>query len=149
MPNAARLVAALCLAGVAFVLSGLVKDIYVAEHGETNFGWFVPVNVVIGLLVGWNSLGSRAGRGMSSAITNGMTGVFLLVLWGLFVQACNEMTRLAMKNRYDNAFEAIAAIFQIGAEWGLLLLSAPFLLTAAIGACVAGLLTEAAWRSWR
>ncbi len=149
MPDAARLVAAICLAAVAFFLSGLVQEVYVGERGETNFGWFVPVNVGIGLLVGWISMGPRAGRGVSSAITNGATGVFLLVLWTLFVQACNEMTRLAMKNRYDNAFEAVAAIFQIAAEWGLLLLTAPILGTMAIGAVVSGLLTEFAWRTWR
>jgi hypothetical protein len=149
MPDAARLVAAICLAGVAFFLSGLVQETYVAARGETSFGWFTPVNVVIGLLVGWIAMGPRAGRGVSAAITNGVTGVFLLVLWGLFVQACNEMTRLAMRNRYDDAFEAIAAIFRIGAEWGLLLLNAPILLTMAAGACVSGLLTEMAWRRWR
>jgi len=149
MPDAARLVAAICLAGVAFFLSGLVQTVYVAENGETNFGWFVPVNVLIGLLVGWVSMGPRAGRGVSAAITNGVTGVFLLVLWALFVQACNEMTRLAMRNRYDNAIEAIAAIFQIAAEWGLLLLTVPILGSMAIGAFVSGMLTEYAWRTWR
>lgn len=149
MPDAARLVAALCLAAVAFFLSGLVMETYVAEKGETNFGWFVYVNIAIGVVVGWISMGPRAGRGASAAITNGVTGVFLLVLWGLFVQSCNEMTRLAMKNRYDNAFEAIAAIFQIGAEWGLLLLNGPTLLAMVIGACVSGILTEFAWRRWR
>ena len=149
MPDAARLVAAICLAGVAFFLSGLVKEAFVAAHGTVDFGWFVPVNVVIGLLVGWTSLGPRAGRGISAAITNGITGVVLLVLWGLFVQAGNEMTRLAMRNRYDDVFEAIAAVFQISAEWGLLLLDAPILLAMAIGACVAGLLTEFASRTWR
>lgn len=149
MPDAARLVAAICLAIVAFFLSGLVMEVYRAEYGETNFGWFVQVNLVIGLLVGWISMGKRAGRGVSAAITNGVTGVFLLVLWGLFVQACNEMTRLAMKNRYDDAFEAIAAIFQIAAEWGLLLLTAPILGTMAVGAFVSGILTEYAWQRWR
>ena len=149
MPDAARLVAAISLAVLAFFLSGLVKEVYVAENGETNFGWFVPVNVVIGLLVGWISMGKRAGGGVSAAITNGVTGVFLLVLWGLFVQACNEMTRLAMKNRYDDAFEAIAAVFQIAAEWGLLLLTVPVVATMVLGAVISGILTEFAWRTWR
>ena len=149
MPDAARLVAALCLAIVGFFLSGLVMDVYEREVAETNFGWFVHVNVVLGLVVGWISMGKRAGRGVSAAITNGITGVFLLVLWGLFIQGCNEMTRLAMKNRYDDAFEAIAAIFQICAKWGLLLLDPLILVTMAIGAFVSGILTEYAWRTWR
>lgn len=149
MPDAARLVAAICLAIAGFFLSGLVMDAYVAEMGQTDFGWFVWVNVTIGLLVGWTAMGKRAGRGLTAAITNGVTGVFLLVLWGLFVQACNEMTRLAMRNRYDDAFEAIGAIFRIGAEWGLLLLTGPILGTMLLAAVLAGLLTEFAWRTWR
>ena len=149
MPDAARLVAALSLAAVAYVLSGPVMTVFVDMFGQTNFGWFVVVNVVIGLLVGWISVGPRAGRGLVSAITNGVTGVFLLVLWVLFVQACNEMTRLAMKNRYDDPFEAIAAVFQIGAEWGLILLNGQILLIMAVGAVVTGLLTEWASRTWR
>ncbi|MFK7837503.1 MAG: TrgA family protein [Sulfitobacter sp.] len=149
MPDASRLVAAVCLAIVGFLLSGLIMPVYEEAVGETNFGYFVYVNIVIGLVVGWVSMGKRAGRGVSSAITNGVTGVFLLVLWGLFSQACNEMTRLAMKNRYDGPFDAIAAVFQIMAEWGLLLLNGPILGTMVVGAFVAGTLTEYAWRTWR
>lgn len=149
MPDAAKLVAAACLALVGFLLSGVVMPVYVEKVGETNFGWFVPLNVAIGAAVGWVSMGKRAGRGVSSAITNGITGVFLLILWGLFLQSCNEMTRLAMKNRYDGPFEAIAAVFEIGAEWGLMLLTAPILGTALVGAFVSGILTEYAWRTWR
>ncbi|THH38671.1 TrgA family protein [Aliishimia ponticola] len=149
MPDAARLVAAVSLAIVAFLLSGLIMPVYEEAVGETNFGYFVYVNVVVGIVVGWVSMGKRAGRGVSAAITNGITGVFLLMLWGLFLQACNEMVRLAMKNRYDGPFDAIAAVFEIGAEWGLLLLTAPIIGTAAVGAFVSGVLTEYAWRTWR
>ena len=149
MPDAARLVAAISLAVLGYVLSAPVMEAYVARYGQTNFGWFTVVNVVIGLLVGWTSMGKRAGRGLSAAITNGVTGVFLLALWALLVQACNEMTRLAMKNRYDDVFEAIAAVFQIAAEWGLLLLDQRILLIMAVGAVLSGLLTEFAKRTWR
>jgi hypothetical protein len=149
MPDAARLVAAISLAALGYVLSAPVMEVYVARYGQTNFGWFTVVNVVIGLVVGWIAMGSRAGRGIAAAITNGVTGVFLLVIWALFVQACNEMTRLAMKNRYDDAFEAIAAVFQIGAEWGLLLLNGKIIVIMVIGAIVTGLLTELAKRTWR
>ncbi len=150
MPDAARLTAAITLACVAFLLSGVVMPAFEEyRDAEVNFGWFVYINVGLGLLVGWISMGSRAGRGVSAAITNGITGVFLLTLWALFLQACNEMTRLAMKNNYDGPFEAIAAVFQIGSEWGLVLLNGPILLMMAIGAFVSGILTEYAWRTWR
>lgn len=150
MPDAARLVAAFGLAIVAFFLSGLVMAVYVDFVGtDVNFGWFVQVNIVLGLAVGWFSMGKRAGRGVSQAITNGITGVFLLLLWGLFIQACNEMISRAMRNLYDGPIEAIGAVFQIGSEWGLLLLTGPILGTMAVGAFVVGILTEYAWRTWR
>ena len=149
MPDGARLVAAISLAVLAFLLSAPVMDLYVEANGETNFGYFVQVNMLVGLAVGWVSVGKRAGRGWSAAITNGVTGVFLLVLWVLFIQSVNEMTRLAMRNRYDGPFEAVAAVFEIASEWGLLLLNAQVLGMMAVGAVVVGLLAEFAWRTWR
>ena len=71
MPDAAKLVAATCLAIMGFLLSGLIMPVYVDAYGETNFGWFVQVNVVLGIVVGWISMGKRAGRGVSAAMTNG------------------------------------------------------------------------------
>jgi hypothetical protein len=38
-------------------------------------------------------MGPRAGRGTTAAINNGLTGVFVLMLWGVGVQAINEMVR--------------------------------------------------------
>ena len=148
MPDAARLMAAIGMAVLAFIVSFMVMGLPLFEE-DTNFGWFVHVNVVVGLIVGWTVIGSRAGRSIVSAINVGLTAPVVLVIWCLFIQSCNEMVRIAMKNRYDNAFDAIAAIFQIMAEWGLLLLTVPILGTGAVAAFVAGVLTEYAWRTWR
>ena len=147
MPTAARLVAAVCLAVLAYFLSLVVMPLM---PDSTDFGYFIPVNVVLGLCAGWIVMGPRAGRGgITPAINNGLTGVFVLVLWALAAQAINEMVRLAMRNRYDGPFEAITAIFQIGAEWAWLIATAEFLVTAVIGAVIAGLLTEFAGRRWK
>ena len=146
MPDAAKLVAALGLAVVGFVVSGQVMTLF---EEDTNFGWFTWINVALGLAVGWVFVGTRAGRGWVSAINVGLTGGFLLVFWGLFVQSCNEMTRLAMKNRYDGAAEALTAIFQIGAEWALLMSTVQIWGTVLIGGILTGFLAEIAWRSWR
>ena len=94
-------------------------------------------------------MGSRVGgESFAAAVNNGVAGVFVLMLWGIALQAINEMMRLAMRNRYDDPFEAIVDIFQIGAEYGLLVATLPILLTLAVGAVVAGLLTEYAHRRW-
>lgn len=146
MPDAARLMAAVCLAILAFVVSEMIKPLM---PESTAFGYFTWVNVVIGILSGWLVMGRRAGRGITSAINNGLTGMATLVFWGLFVQAANEMTRLAMRNRYDDVFEAIVAIFEIGAEYSLVMIDLGVIATLIAGAILSGLATEYAWRTWR
>ncbi|APX11426.1 TrgA family protein [Tateyamaria omphalii] len=146
MPDAAKLVGGVCLAILAFVVSGMIMPLF---EEDTNFGWFTHVNVAVGFICGWMVIGARAGRGMTSAINVGLTGPVVMVFWALFIQSCNEMVRVAMKNRYDGAFEAVVAIFQIGAEWALLMATIPIWVTLLAGGAITGVLTEYAWRTWR
>ena len=146
MPDAAKLVGAAGLGILGFVLSGLVMGLF---EEDKNFGWFVYVNVLLGLAVGWVFVGRRAGRGWTSAVNVGLTGGVVLVFWGLFVQSCNEMTRVAMKNRYDGAGEALAAVFKIGAEWLILMSTLQIWGTVIVGGILTGIATEFAWRTWR
>lgn len=146
MPDAAKLVAALGMAVLAFVVSGMIMPLF---EEDTNFGWFTEVNVVVAIIVGWLVIGRRAGRGVISAVNVGLTAPVVLVFWAIFIQSCNEMTRIAMKNRYDGAFEALVAIFEIGAEWALLMSTIPIWAVLFAGGMLVGLLTEFAWRTWR
>ncbi len=146
MPTAARLMAAICLAAVAYVISEMVKPLM---PESTDFGYFVPLNIVLGILVGWIVMGRRAGRGTTSAINNGLTGVFVLMLWGVGIQSANEMVRLAMRNRYDGPFEAIIDTFQIGAEFVMIIATVPIGVTLVIAAVLSGLVTEFAGNRWR
>lgn len=146
MPNAARLVAALSLALIAFIVSGLVMPLM--PEG-LDFGYFTWVNVGLGILCGWVIMGKRAGRGTTSAINNGITGVLSLLFWGLFVQGAYEMFRQAMRNRFDGPFEALGAIFKIGFDYGLTIMVPSIIWTLLVGGVLAGLATEYAWRQWR
>ncbi|WP_415402958.1 TrgA family protein [Tateyamaria sp. SN3-11] len=146
MPDAAKLVAALGMAVLAFIVSGMIMPLF---EEDTNFGWFTEVNVVVAIIVGWLVIGRRAGRGVISAVNVGLTAPVVLVFWAIFIQSCNEMTRIAMKNRYDGAFEALVAIFEIGAEWALLMSTIPVWAVLFAGGMLVGLLTEFAWRTWR
>lgn len=146
MPTAARLTGAICLALLAYILSGMIMPLM---PESTDFGYFVYVNILLGLAAGWFVMGPRAGRGTTAAINNGFTGVFMLMLWGLAVQSINEMVRLAMRNRYDNAFEAIVAVFNIGAEYGVIIATLPIGVTLAVGAVISGLVVEAANKRWK
>jgi len=145
MPTASRLVAALSLMVVAFLVSGMIIDN--GEEGK-DYGYFTYVNLVLGFLCGWVIMGKRAGRGWTAAVNNGLTGVVSLVFWGLFVQGTYEMFRLAMRHRYDGPFEALLAIFQIGVDFGKPLISPEIIATLAIGALLSGLFTEGASRRW-
>ena len=145
MPTGARLMAAISLAVLAFILSGMVVPLM---PESTDFGYFLPLNMVLGLLVGWRVMGRRAGRDITAAINNGLAGVFVLMLWAIFLQAANEMVRLALRNRYDDPFEAIVAVFQIGAEFGVMIATLPIGVALVVGAVIAGLLTEFAYNRW-
>lgn len=146
MPDAARLFAATSLAILAFIVSGQIMPLF--PEG-TDFGYFTFVNMGIGIVCGWVIMGKRAGKGITAAINNGLTGMAALVFWGLFVQGCYEMFRLAMRNRFDGPFEAVGAIFEIGLEHGMTILVPNIIITLLIGALVAGLATEYAWRNYR
>ena len=146
MPTAARLVAALLLAALGWVLSDMIRPLM--PEG-TDFGIFNYVDAFIGLSVGWILMGKRAGRGVVSGINNGITGAAVMVFWGLFVHSSYEMFRLAMRNRYDGPMEAITAIFIIASEFGLMIATAPVIVTFLIGALIVGPATEYASRKWR
>lgn len=146
-PTAAKLVAALILGATGYVLSGLVPPLM--PEG-TDFGWFALVNLGLGVLAGWITVGRRAGRGMTAAIGNGLTGGATLLFWGLLVQSCNEMLRLALRKRFDGPIESLLAMLGQGAEWaGLALMHPPFTFLLVVGAVASGLAAEIAAKLWR
>jgi hypothetical protein len=146
MPTAAKLVAALCFAALAYVVSELIKPLMPAS---TVLGYFSIVNAGIGLLCGWIIVGSRAGRGSSAAISNGVTGTVALVFWGLFIHATNEMVANAFARKYRTMVEATVSIFEIGIEYGTIMLDVRVILTLLAGGIVAGMLAEFAAGRWR
>jgi hypothetical protein len=146
MPTAARLVAAVLLGLLGWILSDLVRPLL--PEG-TDFGYFNFVNAFIGICVGWVFMGRRAGRGLVPGINNGLTGAAVLVIWALAVHSSYEMFRLAMRNRYDGAMEALTSIFVIASEFGVMIAVPSFLLAALAGALVVGLATEFAASRWR
>ncbi|MFW8636587.1 TrgA family protein [Cribrihabitans pelagius] len=146
MPNGARAIAALSLALLAFAVSFLVMPLM--PEG-TDFGYFVHVNVALGLLCGWVVMGKRAGRGLVPAINNGLTGMAVMVLWALFIQGAWEMFRLAMRHRYDGPFEALSQIFVIALDYFFVIAVPAVLVTLVIGGVMAGLAAENASRRWR
>jgi hypothetical protein len=146
MPTAAKAIAALCLAALGYLSSELVKTL-IPEL--TNFGRFSQYNAAIGAVIGWIVVGKRAGRGTRDAIANGLTGVGAMIFWALVLHASYEMFSLSMKRRFDGPVEAFAAIFEVGVEYGALLLNPMMISTFLIGAVLTGYFSEYAARHWK
>lgn len=146
MPTAARLVAAAGLALIAFLVSGMV--IPLLPEG-LDMGYFTQINIAVGAVSGWVVMGKRAGRGTVPAINNGLGGVAVMLFWALFIYGSIEMFDRAMRNRYGGPFEAVAAIFELIAEYGLLISTVNIIATVVIGGILTGLATESASRRWK
>ena len=144
--TAPRLVAALSLAAVGYVASETIKPLL--PEG-TQFGYFSVVNAVIGLAVGWVVIGARIGRGMAAAISYGLTAAVVLVFWGLFTQAINEMLRLALRRRFSGPSEALKGAVDLGLGYAALIATPAVLGTVVLGGIVAAVLAEFSARYWR
>ncbi|MCG7626347.1 TrgA family protein [Epibacterium sp. MM17-32] len=146
MPTAARLVAALALAALAFVVSGQIMPLM---PENTDFGYFTHVNMALAAVVGWKIIGPRAGRGFVPGVNNGLTGMAVLVLLALFLQGAVEMFRLAHRHVYDDPFEALAAIFTIGLEYFFIMAVPTVLITLVIGGAVVGVIVDVSAKRWK
>ncbi len=145
MPTAARMTAAICLAALAYVLSQMIMPLM---PDSTDFGYFVPTNIAVGLLAGWTVMGPRVRPGLWSGISNGLTGTTVLVLWGLATQSIIEMLDLSMSRRYDGMFEALIDALRIGAELFLIMATVPIGITVLVGGVLSGLVTQFIGARW-
>ncbi|MEC3860200.1 TrgA family protein [Mesobacterium sp. TK19101] len=146
MPTAARVVAGVLLAIVAFVASEAFKPLM---HENTNFGYFSIVNAGIGLLVGWIVIGSRVGRGLTAGFNNGLTGAIALTFWCLFVHGSYKMVEDSFDRRFTDMLEAIASIFERMLEYGMIMLDVNVIAILLIGGVITGVLAEIASRLWK
>ena len=143
--SAARLVAAAGLCGVGFFAAQQA----VAQAGGTALRLEMPLlAAVLGAVIGWGSVGARAGRGWSFGLTAGLTGGGVLMAAALAIEASAQMFRNAMRNRYDGAGEALADVFVIALERARELFSWEALGVLLIGGAAVGLLTELSARRW-
>ena len=146
MPDAAKLAAAIFVGAFGFFLSFQIIPLM---PESTDFGYFIWINLILGIVAGWKVMGKRAGRGVAAAINNGFGGMLTLIIWGLFVYACFTMFDRAMSNWYNGPFDALIAVFHFMASYGLVLADPVIISTLIVGGISSGLATEFAWRRWR
>jgi hypothetical protein len=146
MPTAAKLVAGLLWALLAWFASNLIKP-YFPEG--MDLGRFAEVNAALGLLLGWTMAGPRAGMGWNAAISYGLTTTVSLVVVGVFMHSFAEMVRLSMRRMYEGPVEGVVAVFGLMVEYFALMAQPDVIVTLLVGGLIAGLATEWAGRQWR
>jgi hypothetical protein len=146
MWTAAKLVAGVLFAGLAWYASQLIKP----EFPEgTDLGWFAEVNAAIGFVMGWIIAGTRAGGSWSAAVSYGLTTAVAMTVAGLFLHSGAEMVRRSLMRVYDGPAEAVVAVFELMVEHGLIMATAPIIGTLLIGGVMAALLVEITGRNFR
>jgi len=100
---------------------------------------FNELNVLLGLLCGWRVIGTRVGGGIAESFGIGLTGAAALVFGGVFLQSFNTMLDNALRRKYDGPFEGLVAVFNIGVEYGAILLNGTVIGIIVIGGIATGL----------
>ncbi len=81
MPTAAKLVAAILFAALAFTAAEVYK---IALPDRTVWGVFSPVCAVIGAFCGWFVMGRLVGHGYLSAMGYGLRTTVTFVFWAFW-----------------------------------------------------------------
>lgn len=149
MPTAARLISAIFLAALAWVVTGWVLEAMLVDDPDRNFGPVREVAAGVSALVGWVFLGARVGNPYSQSVGIGLTGVAAAIFWTLAVISISEMLGLALDRRYDGPMEALMGACQIGIEYGAELISPMIGVALVAGGIFGGVLAEFTSRRWR
>lgn len=146
MPTAAKLFAAFAMAVVAF----FTAQVFMPHMEEgTQFGAFVPVSALIGLVSGWRILGRETGGGMWQSANAGMKAAAITAALGLFIFSTEEMIVLAFRRSYDGPLEAVIGILSLALDFVQRMLVPDVLIVLFGGGALAGCLSEWAARRWR
>ena len=146
MPTAAKLVSALAFALVAF----WATVAYIPHLPEgTDAGYLREIMVVLGLIIGWLSMGRNVGRGYMEAVSYGLRGSVLLVFWGLLGFACYIMLLRSTRQIYRaDVGKALLDVPNIMMGYGKLLMAQDVLIALGVGGVLAGLAAEWASQRW-
>lgn len=145
MPTAAKLFAAFSFLIVAFFLAQVIMP-HMREGMQ--FGAFVPISALIGLVFGWRVMGPAAGGGNYAAASAGIKTSILMTLAGLFIFSTYTMLENAFRKQYDGPMDAIVGIVAIAIEFGEAILKPDVMIVLIVGGGLGGLFTEWAARRW-
>lgn len=146
MPTTAKLVAA-----VAFALVGwLAANAHVPALGENAaVGRFREITALIGLVVGWRTMGALVGQSYADAVGSGLRTSVTLAFFALLLFSIWLMYGQTGRMAYDGPMEAVLGVFEFMLEQGRRMLVPGVLGVLVIGGALGGVLTEWASRRWR
>ena len=145
MPTAAKFVAAITFAFVAWFAAGLVPP-YLPKG--TRIGYLLELSAFIGVLMGWQISGRHAGTGVRAGLGYGLTTMAAIVFWVLLFSAGDEMLERSMNLHYDGPVQALTEAVKLFLEYGLLLAKPDILVWLICGALFGGWVTELTARNW-
>lgn len=146
MPTAAKLVAALCFAFLAWVVCIVVEGVLPETERVGNL---YPVSIVSGALAGWFISGAAKRAKYHEAASTGLRTAASAIIVALLTFSVATMLQIAMRGRYRGPMEALLDIVHQFLGFGTVLLSAPVIVALLVGGAIAGMVTEYAGRRWR
>lgn len=146
MPTAAKLVAGILFAALAWFVSEQVKVVLPSEgRGATLLS---PLNAALGFVMGWRVMGLRAGGGFTPAVGFGLTTVFATFFWSLLIWSGYEMIERALRRRYRDPIDALEDMGQVMLDYAILVVTPTIVGAAVIGSFVCAMITEYFSRRW-
>ncbi len=146
MPTAGKLIGAILFAALSYYVSEQIKVLLPGEGAGAT--WFSPVNALIGMVMGWQVMGSNAGQGFVPATGFGLTTVFAITFWSLLIWSGYEMIKYAVRGRYDGPVDALVAMSDIMLDYAALIVVPAIIGTMVIGSFICAMVTEFFSRRW-
>lgn len=146
MPTAAKTIAAIYFAGLAYFVSGLIYPLYPEGLVGPKFGLW---NAGLGVILGWVFMGRRVGQGWVTALGVGFTTSAAILLWGTFLHSFAQMIRRSLQKVYDGPVEALVDVFRFMIENAAVIGVPAVLAPLAIGGLIGGILVELVNRNFR
>ena len=146
MPTAAKLVAAIAFALVAYYASQAVVPMLPEGMRLTKF---FALNVGLGAVTGWLVMGRLAGTGYGLAVANGLRTSAVLLFYTLLVHAIIEMIDRAVDMRYRDTFAALSGLVRLMGDYAGMVFTSPVVMGILIlGGVIAALVVEFVSHRW-
>ena len=139
MPTAAKLVAAITFAALAY----LNAHVFIPSLPEgTQLEWFREITALIGLVCGWLVMGGLVGASYGEAISSGIRTSITVAFFALLGFAIYEMLQRSMSMMYDGPMEAVLAVFDLMFYYGKMMMTLDVIGVLLVGGAVGGVVTE-------